>query len=368
MSAPHEVEQFQIGQPQGPALNAVKGLSLRARHAVASERLRSLLVYVAPLALLALFPLIASAYQVSLLAKFLVYALLALSFDLLWGYTGILSFAHAVFFGLGAYALALVLRYFGDMPGATYVGIFLAVALPSLLALFIGWAMFFGRVGGVYFAIVTFAVGAIFQSVTIVWIEFTGGLNGLYGFPNPRLGLPGVWEIELANDPVSYYLIVVVLFLSLFFARRLVASPFGRALRAIKSNEQRVEFLGYNVPQVKLTVFVISCALAGLSGALYVPVGFVSADIMGILFSTAIIVWVAVGGRGTLYGAVLGTLVVNYLQAFMSDILVFYWFLIIGIFFILVVVLMPDGIAGIVQHAIRWAAHCRANRTATSNR
>lgn len=323
-----------------------------ARPALSGERLRHLLIYAAPLILLALFPLIASQYQVSLLAKFLVYALLALSFDLLWGYAGILSFAHAVFFGLGAYSLALVLKYLGDAPGATYLGLALAVVLPSLLALFIGWAMFFGRVGGVYFAIVTFAVGAIFQSVTIVWIEFTGGLNGLYGFPNPRLGLPGVWEVELANDLVSYYLIAAVLVLALLLARRLVNSPFGRVLRAIKDNEQRVEFLGYSVPRIKLAVFVISCALAGLSGALYVPVGFVSAEIMGILFSTAIIVWVAVGGRGTLYGAVLGALVVNYLQAFMSDVLVFYWFLIIGVFFILVVALMPDGIAGIVQRVV----------------
>ncbi len=333
-----------------------QGLSLLIRPAVASERLQGLLVYGVPLAALALFPLIASAYQVSLLAKFLVYALLALSFDLLWGYAGILSFAHAVFFGLGAYSLALILKYFGDLPGATYVGIFLAVALPSLLALFIGWAMFFGRVGGVYFAIATFAVGAIFQSLTIVWIEFTGGLNGLYGFPNPRLGLPGIWEIELTNDLFSYYLIVVVLFLALFLVRRLVSSPFGQALRAIKDNEQRVEFLGYNVPRIKLVVFVIACALAGLGGALYVPVGFVSADIMGILFSTAIIVWVAVGGRGTLYGAVLGALVVNYLQAFMSDILVFYWYLIVGIFFILVVAFMPDGVVGMIQRIVRWAA------------
>jgi urea ABC transporter permease protein UrtC len=322
-------------------------------------RLKALLRYGLPLALLLLFPLVTSQYQVSLLAKFLVYALLALSFDLLWGYAGILSFAHAVFFGLGAYALALVLKYLGDVPGATYLGIALAVLLPSLLALFIGWAMFFGRVGGVYFAIVTFAVGAIVQSLAIVWIEFTGGLNGLYGFPNPRLGIPGIWEVELGNDVVSYYLIVVVLFVALLLAQRLVRSPFGRTLRATKSNEQRVEFLGYDVPKVKLAVFVISCALAGLSGALYVPVGFVSAEILGILFSTAIIVWVAVGGRGTLYGAVLGALVVNYLQAFMSDVLVFYWYLIIGVFFILVVVLMPDGIAGIVQRLagrvrLRW--------------
>ena len=324
-----------------------------ARAGRVGGRWRTVLAHFLPLALLCLFPLISSEYQVNLLAKFLVYAMLALSLDLLWGYAGILSFAHAVFFGLGAYSLALVMQYWGELPGATYLGILLAVALPSLLALFIGYAMFFRRVGGVYFAIVTFAVGAIFQSVTIVWIEFTGGLNGLYGFPNPKLGIPGVWEAELVGGPLTYYLIVAVLFLSLLFARQLVNSSFGRALRAIRTNEERVEFLGYNVPAIKLVIFVISCALAGLSGALYVPVGFVSAEIMGILFSTAAIVWVAVGGRGTLYGAITGALVVNYLQAFMSDVLVFYWFLIIGVFFILVVLILPDGVIGIAQRLYR---------------
>ena len=300
-----------------------------------------------------IFPWVSNAYQVSLLAKFLVYGILALSLDLLWGYAGILNFAQAVFFGLGAYGLALTLQYWGDIPGATYIGVALAIVLPSLLALGLGYAMFFGRVGGVYFAIVTFAVGAIFQSITIVWIEFTGGLNGLYGFPDPKLGLPGIWEIEVAGTYLPYYLIVIVLFLTYFFTRRLVGSPFGQALQAVNNNEERVEFFGYNVPGLKLMVFMISGALAGLSGALYVPVGFVSAEIMGILFSTAVIVWVAVGGRGTLYGAILGALIVNYLQAFMSDVLVFYWLLIIGIFFIIVVSFFPDGLVGLVRRILK---------------
>ena len=309
--------------------------------------------YAIAIVLLVTFPWVSSSYQVNLLAKFLVYGLLALSLDLLWGYVGILNFAHAVFFGLGAYGLALTLQYWSDIPGATYIGVLLAVGLPALLALVLGYAMFFRQVGGVYFAIVTFAVGSIFQSIAIVWIEFTGGLNGLYGFPNPQLGLPGLWEVEISGTFLPYYLIVVTLCLAYFFTWRLVNSPFGQTLRAINNNEERVEFLGYNVPGIKLIVFVISGALAGLSGALYVPVGFVSAEIMGILFSTAIIVWVAVGGRGTLYGAVLGALVVNYLQAFMSDVLVFYWLLIIGIFFIVVVAFWPDGMVGMVQRLFR---------------
>jgi urea ABC transporter permease protein UrtC len=306
------------------------------------------------LVVLAIFPWMISSYQLDLLSKFLTFCILALSLDLIWGYAGILSFAHSIFFGLGSYGLALTLKYWGHIPGATYVGILLAIILPSFLALLIGYAMFFRRVGGVYFAIVTFALGGILHAVTIVWIKFTGGLNGLYGFPNPRLGIPGFWEFEITTGLVrTYYLIAVVLVLIYFFTQRLMKSPFGQILRAINNDEERVESLGYNVPAIKLMIFVISCAIAGVSGALYVPVGFVSADIMGILFSTGIIVWVAVGGRGTLFGAVLGALVVNYLQVYMSDILVFYWYLIIGIFFIFVVLVWPDGIIGIFNRLVR---------------
>jgi len=326
---------------------------LLVRQILSTGRWKNLIWSGALFVLLIIFPWVSNAYQVSLLAKFLVYGILALSLDLLWGYAGILNFAQAVFFGLGAYSLALTLQYWGDIPGATYIGVVLAICLPSLLALGLGYAMFFGRVGGVYFAIVTFAVGAIFQSITIVWIEFTGGLNGLYGFPDPKLGLPGIWEIEVAGTYLPYYLIVIVLFLTYFFTRRLVGSPFGQALQAVNNNEERVEFFGYNVPGLKLIVFMISGALAGLGGALYVPVGFVSAEIMGILFSTAVIVWVAVGGRGTLYGAILGALIVNYLQAFLSDVLVFYWLLIIGIFFIIVVSFFPDGLVGLVRRILK---------------
>ncbi len=319
---------------------------------------RAIVKYGVPLALLLTFPLFSGSYQTNLLAKFLTYGILAVSLDLLWGYAGVLSFAHGVFFGLGAYGLALTLQYLGHIPGATYIGLALAVLLPTLVALFIGYAMFYGRVGGVYFAIVTFALGTILQSITIVWIEFTGGLNGLYAFPDPSLGIPGVWEFAITSTNLSaYYVVVVTLALAYMATRRLVKSPFGQTLRAIDNNEERVAFLGYSVPAVKLTIFVISCALAGVAGALYVPVGFVSAEIMGILFSTAVIVWVAVGGRGTLYGALIGALVVNYLQVFMSDVLTFYWYLLIGLFFIVIVLFWPNGIVGLLQRLSQRLRH-----------
>ena len=319
-----------------------------------ARRRRIAVTYGLPLLVLFVFPWISGAYQLNLLAKFLTYAILALSLDLLWGYAGILSFAHGVFFGLGAYGLALTLTYLGHLPGATYLGFALALIVPAVLAIVLGYAMFSRRVGGVYFAIVTFAVGTILQSLTIVWIDFTGGLNGLYGFPSPRLGIPGLVELELVTGSLATYHVILVALVAMYLVVRwLTRSPFGQTLQAINDNEERVEFLGYDVAAIKITVFTISCALAGLAGALYVPVGFVSAEIMGILFSTAVIVWVAVGGRGTLYGAVIGALLVNYLQVYMSDVLVFYWFLLIGLFFIVVVVAWPDGIVGVSRRLAR---------------
>lgn len=315
---------------------------------------KSVVTYVLPILLLLVFPFFSSSYQTNLLAKFLTYSIVALSLDLLWGFAGILSFAHSVFFGLGSYGLALALKNFEHLPGATYLGLLLAVLVPALLALFLGYAMFYSRVGGVYFAIVTFTLGSIVQLITIVWVSFTGGHNGLYGFPDPALGIPGIKEISITTTDLSaYYLIAITLILSYVLVRHLKNSPFGRTLKAINDNEKRVAFLGYSIPAIKLAVFVISCALAGLAGAIYVPVGFVSPDIMGIVFSTSIIVWVAIGGRGTLYGAVIGALVVNYLQVFMSDILTFYWFMFIGLFFIVVVLFVPDGLVGVVKRIRR---------------
>ena len=311
---------------------------------------REIVIHGLPIALLVIFSVTSSPYAIGLLAKFLTYAMLALTLDILWGYAGILSFAHAVFFGLGSYSLALTLTHFGDVPGITYVGFVLSALVPGLLALVVGYMMFSRRVSGVYFAIVTFALGAILQSVTIVWIDFTGGLNGLYGFTAPKLGLPYVWEFEITTNNLSaYYVISIALIIVYFLLRQLVKSPFGQVVRAINNDEDRVASFGYDVSAIKLAVFVLSCALAGFSGALYVPVGFVSAKLMDILFSTSVIVWVAVGGRGTLMGAILGALAVNYLQTFMSDVLVFYWLLFVGLFFIVVVLVMPDGIVGLAK-------------------
>jgi urea transport system permease protein len=302
----------------------------------------------------AVFPILAGDYHSQLMGKFLVFGVLALSLDLMWGYTGVINFSQATFFGVGAYGAALTMKHLVAVPGASYVAVLVAIAAPMLLGAIMGYFLFYGRVSGVYFAIVTLAVGTIFYSLSIVLIDFTGGLNGLYGFPPLKLGIPGIWEsaLNLGNIYLVYYVVLVAAVLVYLVAHRLVGSPFGRALRAVKSNETRTEFTGYDVAALKMITLAVSGGIAGLAGAMYIPVGVVSPQILGILFSTNVIVWVAVGGRGTLIGPLIGALVVGYLQTFLSETLVSVWLLITGVFFVFVVLFWPDGIVGFAQQRV----------------
>ena len=300
------------------------------------------------LALAALFPAVASDYETNLLAKFLAFAILALSLDLIWGYAGVVNFGHAIFFGVGAYSMGLVLKHV-PVPGVTYLAILAATAVPLLLGLGLGLFLFYGRVGGVYFGVVTLALTGVVQQLIIASNEMTGGMNGLYGYGEPRIGIPGVWEVGLYEADAAYYTILAGMAACYWLARWLVRSDFGRAIQGIKENEARIEYLGYDVPLLKLTIFSISCAMAGFSGALYVPVGFISPDLVSLGMSAAVLVWVAVGGRGTLIGALLGAVLVNYLQTLLSDALVVLWLLIVGLFFITVVLFWPGGLVGLLR-------------------
>lgn len=294
------------------------------------------------------FPFFASDYQSGLLAKFLVFGIFALSLDLIWGYSGIVNFGHAIFFGTGAYTMGILLK-FVVVPGATYLAILGGILVPAMLAMGLGYLLFFGRVSGVFFGVVTLALTGAAHSIIIANGSITGGLNGLYSYQTPMLGIPGLWEISWYEPKVYYYAAVLGSLVCLAAARWLVHSNFGRAISAIRENEERAAFLGYNVPFLKLVVFTIACAMAGLSGVLYVPIGFISPDLIGVMMSASVLVWVAVGGRGTLIGAFVGALVVNYLQTMLSDSFATLWLLIVGLFFIVVVLFWPGGIVGVLQ-------------------
>lgn len=302
------------------------------------------------------FPLIVGRFQVSLMTKFLIFAMFALSLDVLWGYSGILSLGHAGFFGLGAYSAALAFIHL-DGPGATYAGLLAGMLVPAAVAAFLGYLLFYGEVGGMYFTVITLVVSIVLNQAVITFIDVTGGLNGLYPIPALRIYVPGVIDYQLTDDVALYYAILICLTLLFVLCGKIVESGFGRLLRAIRGNETRVKYFGYNLANGKIAVFALSCALAGFAGGLYAgSIGFISPDLLGIAMTTEVIVWVAVGGRGTLTGAVLGTLLVNLIALFLSGQLVNLWYLIMGAFLVAIVMFSPRGIMGYLSESADDAA------------
>jgi ABC-type branched-subunit amino acid transport system permease subunit len=294
------------------------------------------------------FPFITNTYQARLLSRYLVFGLFAMSFDLLWGYAGIMNFGHAVFFGLGAYSTGLVMKYV-HIPGVSLLAVLASLLIPMIVAFVIGYFLFFGRVAGVYFAIVTMAFSLMMQAITIA-LDFTGGLDGLLGITPIKLVIPGLFTLPFSGDWTPYYTIVTVSVLLLLLCRRIVFSSFGRALEALRNNAERLEAFGYNVATVKLIIFVISCGIAGIAGLLYVPIGHISPEVLGLLFSTSALVWVSIGGRGTLIGGFIGALIVSYLQYFLGAKLQNLWYLLIGVFFVLIILFKSEGIMGFLKH------------------
>ena len=297
------------------------------------------------LALVAL-PLFVSEYQVSTWSTYLTFALLALSIDLVWGYTGLLTLGHAAFFGAGAYVTAKLLKEAPAVPDAAVVFV-VAPAFAALLTLGLGWFLFSADVKGSYFAITTLIVSIIFESVAGEFVGFLGGFNGIYGIPSIR-----VVGFELTAT-MSYYLALGILVGSYLLLRLLVGSAFGRVLRGIRGNQERTEFFGYDTQRYRLIVFTLSGAMAGVAGSMYATIdGFVSPPLLGFVLSTQVVIWIAVGGRGTLIGAVFGAILIQYLNSTLSDVLINYWEMSLAVLFIAVVIGAPRGIVGLLSDTI----------------
>jgi branched-chain amino acid transport system permease protein len=288
---------------------------------------------------LAAAPLFVSGYTANdVLARAMILALLAVALDLSWGYGGILSLGHSAFFGTGAYAMAiLMLRW--DSPAAPMVGLLLAVLMPAGLALLVGWFIFYGATSILYVAIVTLSLPLLLSAVDLRIPHWTGGLTGLSGIPSFPWSTPAI----------TYYLLLAALAAGVLLVYRLTTSDFGRLLLAVRDNEQRARFLGYDTSIVRMLTFALSAALAGFAGALYAPYnGFVSYDLLGFVLSTNAIVWVTVGGRGTLAGPLLGALLINVLEPTLNAAMPGYWQLVLGFTFVVVILLFPSGIYGLL--------------------
>jgi urea ABC transporter permease protein UrtC len=210
----------------------------------------------------------------------------------------------------------------------------------------LGYFLFYSRIAGPYFAILMLAISVIFERIAVDWY-YVGGFNGIFNIPPLKLTIPGLLAYEITHPILLYYVILGITVGSYIFCYRVVSSPFGSILSAIKDNEERVEFFGYNVASFKIKIYVISAGLAGLAGALFASVfSYVGPTIIGFVMSTEVLIWVMVGGKGTLIGAMLGAIFVRFLEAFLSDIMAYYWILFLAFIFIVCVMFFPKGVFG----------------------
>ena len=319
------------------------------------------------LAVLLAAPLLLSDFRVALLGKFLTFAILAMSLNLIWGYAGMLSLGHGVFFGLGGYAMAMFLKLEsaqGKLPdfmfwsGLTELPFFwtpfqyawfaipMTFIVPAALAGGLGYLVFRSRITGVYFALITQALALIVSILFIGQQPYTGGTNGItnyttiFGF---SINAPG-------TQLVLYYATLAVLALTYLLCGVLIASRFGRLLVAMRDDENRVRFSGYNPAILKTIVFALSGGIAGIAGALFTPqVGIISPTMMGIVPSIEIAIWVAVGGRGVLLGAIVGAILVNGAKSGLSESFPAIWQYFLGLLFIGAVLVFPAGIMGLLR-------------------
>ncbi len=279
------------------------------------------------------------------LGKFFLFAVFAISVDLVWGYGGMFTFGHAAFFGWAGYVVGIATtRDYGPLPVGLWVAVPLAVALSALLALAIGYFVFSGRLAlrGVDFAVVTLAISFLSERLADAGGQVTGGQNGI--LMNVRLETP--WFGFHKN--FGFYVFALALLIGAYlFSRWFVGTRTGLILRGIRQNEDRVALLGYDVSRVKRGVFVLSGAMAGLAGALfYVHDGIVSPGAVGVQLSTLVLLWVVLGGRGTLLGPVVGAVALPYLTARLSGTLLDTWLVVVGVLLVAVIVLLPAGIFG----------------------
>ncbi|MAF15935.1 MAG: urea ABC transporter permease subunit UrtC [Marinomonas sp.] len=312
-----------------------------------------------------------STYSITLLGKYLCYAMLALAVDIIWGYCGILSLGHGAFFALGGYAMGMYLmRQIGDrgvyghpiLPDFMvfldwqelpwfwhgmdqfWFAMIMAVLVPGLLAFVFGWLAFRSRVTGVYLSIMTQALTyALLLAFFRNEMGF-GGNNGLTDFKE-ILG----FDLQSDSTRVSLFIITaVILAVVLMLSQRILSSRLGKVTLAVRDAEARTRFIGYRTERYKVWLFVYSAVIAGVAGALYVPqVGIINPGEFSPINSIEVVIWVAVGGRGTLIGAIIGALLVNYAKTRFTAIMPDGWLFALGALFVLVTLFLPKGLIGL---------------------
>ena len=296
-----------------------------------------LLIFSALIAGVALFPLVAGNYPVKLLQEILIWGIFAMSLDLLMGYSGMVSFGHSAFFGIGAYVSAFALKETPHLLSA----LVLPAVVTALAAIVIGFCSI--RTSGVYFIMLTLAFSQMFYAYSFqaAWL---GAEDGVFGVPRPRL-----IGLDLANATAFHLYLVALVCLAALVLWRVVRSPFGHVLRGIHENEGRMEAVGYAVQRYKLVAFVIAGTIGGVAGALYTQLNLtISPDAFFWTTSGEALLMVIIGGTGTLWGSLLGAAAFILLQSLVSS-YTERWMLILGLTFILFVLFAPGGIVGALR-------------------
>jgi branched-chain amino acid transport system permease protein len=310
---------------------------------------------------LAAYPLVMGSYQASRLSLFLIYAFLGLSLSVVWGYAGVLSFGQVVFFGIAGYTFAVVSVNFATPLGITAAAV-AGVTSGAVVAAVLGYFMFYGGVRDVYVTIITLVSTLVLytfmaQTAGAEWTigeAALGGFNGIPTIPNAVLGVDGIAILDLTASlfvltplgefelPLFYYFVLALLVATYLGLRALVNSDYGRVMVAVREDEDRTQMFGYDVTKVKLVVFTVGGALAGLSGVLYAAWGnYVSPDVFELAFASLPVIWVSVGGRKTLLGAVVATVGIEFFRNSLAG----EWaFVIVGALLLVFILALPGGI------------------------
>jgi branched-chain amino acid transport system permease protein len=300
-------------------------------------------------ALLLAAPRILTIVQTRMLTEIVYFSLFAVSFNLLFAYAGLLSFGHAAYFGLGAYVTAISLKHVAGMP-------FFAAILLGALAAAVGGAVigfFCVRRKGSYFALLTLAFNQLLWAIAWKWREVTGGDDGIGGIvPKKSVDL-GIVNIDLMNFGTKYYLTLIIVVLCLALGWYLMRTPFGNTVRAVKGNEERASFLGYNVNRSKLLIFTLSAFLAGIAGSLFALFqDFVAPSVISLSMSTEVLFMAFLGGTGSFFGPILGAAIFVYFTDWISSI-TDRWEFILGLLFIVLVLYFHQGFIGLIPSRLK---------------
>jgi len=321
--------------------------------------------------LLIVFPLVLDPFRLNLMGKYMSFGFVALGIVLVWGYGGILSLGQGIFFGLGGYMMAMFLKLEASAPelpdfmvwssveklplwwepfhSLTFT-LISVVVVPAALSYLFAYFIFKKRVGGVYFAIVTLSLALAMTVLIIGQQGDTGGANGITDFRT----LLGMDIIGDDSKMVLYLVQSVAISLAMFLALAVVRSRFGKILIAIRDREDRVRFSGYDTAHIKAFVFMLAAVLSAIGGAFYsTQVGMISPSLVGVAASVEMVIYAAVGGRLSIPGAVIGALLIGFMKSYLSETFPEGWLYFLGALFILVVMVMPNGLAGLLSRL--WA-------------